>query len=61
MDKPQCPICGKEIDDEEYACLENGTPAHFKCAEEKRKKLQIQYGDFIKYILLGDDNFIRTP
>lgn len=37
MDKPQCPICGKEIDDEEYACLENGSPAHFKCAEEERK------------------------
>lgn len=37
MDKPQCPICGKEIDDEEYACLENGSPAHFKCAEEEIK------------------------
>ena len=37
MDKPQCPICGKEIDDEEYACLDNGSPAHFKCAEEERK------------------------
>ena len=37
VDKPQCPICGKEIDDEDYACLDNGSPAHFKCAEEERK------------------------
>ena len=35
MDKPQCPICGKEIDDEEYACLDNGSPAHYECAEKE--------------------------
>ena len=27
----------KEIDDEDYACLDNGSPAHFKCAEEETK------------------------
>ena len=35
MDKPQCPIYGKEIDDEDYACLDNGSPAHYKCAEKE--------------------------
>ena len=35
MDKPQCPICGKEIDDEEYACLDNGSPAHYESAEKE--------------------------
>lgn len=37
MDKPQCPICGQEIDDKDYDCLDNGSPAHHKCAEDERK------------------------
>ena len=42
MDKPQCPICGKVIDDEDYDCLDNGSPAHFKCAEEERKNEKLK-------------------
>lgn len=34
MDLPQCPICGKKITDDEYASLDNGSPAHYECVEK---------------------------
>ncbi len=38
MDEPTCAVCNEPILDEDYASLDNGSPAHTWCVEYAEKE-----------------------